>query len=92
MKAPSLPVYSDYTASLYGNDEAQIRENIVQQVSNPVRWQKILENMRAAGVDTYVETGPGKVLSGLVRKTLSGVSIYHVEDAETLRQAVSALR
>lgn len=92
VKEPSLPVYSDCTALLYGNDEAQIRENIVRQVSNPVRWQKILENMREAGVDTYVETGPGKVLSGLVRKTLPGVAIYHVEDAETLRQAVSAIR
>ena len=90
--APALPVYSDYSASPYGADEAQIRDNIVRQVSSPVLWQKILENMRASGVDIFVETGPGKVLSGLVRKTLSGVSIYHVEDAETLRQAVSALR
>lgn len=92
VKKPSLPVYSDCTALLYGNDEVQIRENIVLQVSNPVRWQKILENMRAAGVDIFIETGPGKVLSGLVRKTLPGVAIYHVEDAETLRQAVSAIR
>lgn len=92
VKASALPIYSDYTASLYGADSAQIRENIVRQVSSPVRWQKILENMHASGIDAFVETGPGKVLSGLVRKTLSGVSIYHVEDAETLRQAVSALR
>lgn len=92
VKASALPVYSDYTASLYGADTAQIRENIVKQISNPVRWQKILENMYASGIDTFVETGPGKVLSGLARKTLSGVSIYHVEDAETLRQAVSALQ
>ncbi len=92
VRAPALPVYSDCTASLCGADEGQIRENIVRQVSSPVRWRKILEDMRASGIDTFVETGPGKVLSGLVRRTLPGVAIYHVEDAETLRQTVSALR
>lgn len=88
---PQVPTYSDYTASIYGDDETSIRENIIKQVSNPVRWQKILENMSAEGINTFVEVGPGKVLSGLVRKTLSGVEIHHVEDAETLRETVSAL-
>lgn len=92
VKPPSIPVYSDFTASRYGADEAQIRENIVNQISHPVLWRKILEKMAADGVDTYVETGPGKVLSGLVKRTLPNVKIFHVEDADTLRQAVSALR
>ena len=92
LHAPKIPVYSNYTADLYGADAGAVRENIVKQVSNPVRWQKILENMRASGIDTFVEAGPGKVLSGLVRKTLPGVRIYHVEDAETLHQAVTDLR
>lgn len=92
LKASAVPIYSDYTASLYGSDGNQIRENIVKQVSNPVLWQKILEKMNADGVDTYIEVGPGKVLSGLVKKTLSGVKIFHVEDADTLQQAVSALQ
>lgn len=92
VKVPVVPVYSDYTAELYGADEAQIRENIVKQVSSPVLWQKILEKMHADGVDTFIEVGPGKVLSGLVKKTLSNVKIFHVDDADTLQQAVSALQ
>lgn len=91
VSAPAVPVYSDYTAALYGAKEDGIRENIIQQVSNPVRWKKILEDMHSQGVDTFLEVGPGKVLSGLVRKTLSDVSIYHVEDADTLAKVVSAL-
>lgn len=90
--APELPVYSDETAALYEPDETSIRSHLVAQVSSPVRWQKILEAMRSSGIDTFVETGPGKVLSGLVRKTLPGAAVYHVEDAETLRQAVAAIR
>lgn len=92
VNAPAVPVYSDYTASLYGTDVNLIRENIIKQVSNPVLWQKILEKMHDDGVDTFIEVGPGKVLSGLVRKTLSDVKIFHVEDADTMQQAVSALQ
>ena len=92
LHTPKIPVYSDYTAVPYGEDPETTRDNIVKQVSSPVRWQKILENMCADGFDTFVEAGPGKVLSGLVKKTLPGARIYHVEDAETLNQAVVDLR
>lgn len=90
--APKIKIYSNYTAEPYGSDEDGIRKNIVMQVSHPVRWQKILEQMSKDGVDVFIEAGPGKVLSGLVKKTLSGVRIFHVEDADTLQEAVSALR
>lgn len=92
LHTPKIPVYSDYTAVPYGEDPETVRDNIVKQVSSPVRWQKILENMHTDGFDTFVEAGPGKVLSGLVKKTLPGVRLYHVEDAETLNQAVTDLR
>lgn len=91
VSAPSIPVYSDRTAELYPSDAERIRENIALQVNHPVLWKKILENMAACGVDTFVEAGPGKVLSGLVKKTLPGMAVYHVEDADTLDKAVSAL-
>ncbi|HEX2986207.1 MAG TPA: ACP S-malonyltransferase [Caproiciproducens sp.] len=92
INSPEIPVYSNYTAEPYESDPAQTCENIIMQVSHPVLWQKILEKMSAQGADTFVEVGPGKVLSGLVKKTLSGVAIYHVEDADTLEKTVAALR
>lgn len=91
VSAPRIPVYSDYTADLYGANPAEIRTLLTQQVNRPVRWRRILERMSADGVDTFIEAGPGKTLSGLVKKTLSGVRIFHVEDESTLLDAVKAL-
>lgn len=88
---PAIPVYSDYTAEPYPSGREEIRNNIAMQVNHPVLWRKILESMYARGFDTFVEVGPGKVLSGLVKKTLPAARIHHVEDADTLREAVSAL-
>ncbi len=92
VRAPGIPVFSDCTAGRYDADAENIRDHIVRQINHPVLWRKVLENLRSMGIDTFVEVGPGKVLSGLVKKTLPGVRIRHVEDAETLREAVSALR
>lgn len=91
LAAPAIPVYSDYTAEPYPSGPEEIRKNIAMQVNHPVLWRKILEDMAAHGIDTFLEAGPGKVLSGLVKKTLPAAKIHHVEDAETLREAVSAL-
>lgn len=88
---PFLPVYSDYTAQPYPTDKDEIKKNIAMQVNHPVLWKKILESMYAQGVDIFVETGPGKVLSGLVKKTLPSAVSLHVEDAATLEKAVAGL-
>lgn len=92
VQSASVPVFSDCTAQPYGTDPAEIRANIVRQVNHPVLWRKILERMDAAGVRAFVEVGPGKVLSGLVKKTLPGARIYHVEDADSLNETLSALK
>ena len=91
LSAPAMPVYADYTAAPYPSGRDDIAKNIVMQINHPVLWRKILEKMCALGIDTFVETGPGKVLSGLVRKTLPDAVVYHVEDADTLQKAVSGL-
>ena len=56
-----------------------------------MRWQQTIENMIAAGVDTFVELGAGKTLSGLIRKTSSDVRVFNVEkpeDIEKLREGI----
>lgn len=92
VSAPGVPLYANATAELYGTDEAAIKENIAMQINHPVPWQAILKKMAAQGVTDFVEVGPGKTLAGLVKKTLPGASIHRVEDAETLRATVEALR
>lgn len=89
LKEPRLPVYANYTAKPYMGD---LRSLVEYQVKSPVRWQETVEALAAEGVDTFIECGPGKTLSGLVKKTLKDVKILRVEDAETLRAAVEALR
>ncbi len=66
--APVCPVYQNVTAKAE-TDPAVIKKNLVAQLTSPVRWTQIMQNMIAAGVDEFVEVGPGKVLQGLIRKT-----------------------
>lgn len=89
-KAPTLPVYANYTAEPYGADDAKLL--LEKQVSSPVRWQQTVESMIEAGVDTFVEVGAGKTLCGLIKKTNRTVKVYNVENADTLAAALEALR
>jgi [acyl-carrier-protein] S-malonyltransferase len=70
----NCPIYSNYTAEATTDPEA-IRSNLLNQLLNPVRWTQTLNNMGSAGADTFVEVGPGKVLQGLVKRTLKDVEI-----------------
>lgn len=71
---PDCPIYSNYTAEPT-TDPEEIRSNVLNQLLNPVRWTQTLENMGDNGADSFVEVGPGKVLQGLVKRTLDGVDI-----------------
>ncbi|MCH5353794.1 MAG: ACP S-malonyltransferase [Acutalibacter sp.] len=89
VQTPKLPVIANVTAKPYGED---VRELLTQQVKNPVRWQETVEKLAAQGVDTFIECGPGKTLSGLIKKTLKDVKILRVEDAETLQDTLKAIQ
>lgn len=71
---PSCPIYSNYTAQPTTNPE-EIRSNLLNQLLNAVRWTQTLTNMNEHGANTFVEVGPGKVLQGLVKRTLKDVEI-----------------
>lgn len=64
---PICPVYQNVDAKPY-TDPAQIKKNLVAQLTAPVRWTQTVQNMVADGVSSFVELGPGKVLQGLVNK------------------------
>lgn len=71
---PSCPIYSNYTAEPT-TDPKEIRSNVLHQLLNPVRWTQTLQHMHENGADSFVEVGPGKVLQGLVKRTLDDVEI-----------------
>ena len=70
---------------------AEARASLVRQVSLPVRWRESVELLARAGVETFVEVGPGKVLSGLVRQCAPQARALNVEDAASLEAARAAL-
>jgi [acyl-carrier-protein] S-malonyltransferase len=72
-------------------DGATIRDSLVRQVTAPVRWLESIEEMIAKDVETFVEVGPGKVLTGLMRQINREVKCFNVEDAHSLKSAASAL-
>jgi [acyl-carrier-protein] S-malonyltransferase len=69
-----IPLYSNYTAKPATGGE-ELKSNVLDQLMNPVRWTETLQNMHQNGASGFVEVGPGKVLQGLVKRTLKDVEI-----------------
>ena len=67
VKAPSCPIYQNVTA-LPSRDPEVIKENLLRQLTSPVRWTQTVEHMVADGADAFLEIGPGTVLQGLVHR------------------------
>jgi len=87
---PEVPFYSNLT----GKKEMGIpdfAEYFKQHLVSPVLFTSQLAAMQKDGYDTFVEIGPGRILSGLVKKTLKDVSVYNIEDKKSLEKALTAL-
>lgn len=87
---PTIPYLSNVTAEPVTDGE-EIRELLVKQVSHPVRFRESIERMLADGVDTFIEIGPGKTLSGFVRKINKDVTVYHIEKPADMEQVMEEL-
>lgn len=86
LRTPEIPVVLNATASPVADTE-EIRRALSLQLTSPVRWRESLLWMSAQGVDHFVEIGPRKVLSGLVRRTLPDASIEAVEEMDAFLKA-----
>lgn len=71
---------------------SEIRENLVQQAAHPVLWEDSVRAMMADGVDTYIEVGPGKVLTGMLRKIDRSLKGENVEDPASLEKTLAYLK
>lgn len=83
-----------FYSNLYGSemtDFADMPDYLAAHICNPVKFTNELNAMNESGIEAYVELGPGKVLSGLVRKTLKPTVNTYVENSETLEKALAAL-
>ncbi len=87
MKAPNAPVIANTTAEPNA-DAGRIADLLLTQVTSPVRWVETVQKMALSGVDTLVELGPGKVLTGLTRRIDKGLRAYAVEDPAGLQSVL----
>jgi [acyl-carrier-protein] S-malonyltransferase len=88
--APRIPVVRNVDGGVTtGPDE--VKPALVQQVASPVRWTECVERLAREGATAFLEVGPGRVLTGLLRRTLEGVRGYPVEDPASLEKAVAAV-
>lgn len=88
---PEVPVVTNVEARA-NRETARIVPLLVEQVTSPVRWVECVEELVRLGVSRMVEVGPGKVLSGLVRRIAKGVEVQNVEDRPSLERTLAALR
>lgn len=85
-----VPLITNVTGD-YVKDETEIKDLLVRQVSSSVLFQASLERMLKDGVDTFVEIGPGKALSGFVKKITKEAAVYNVEDMASFEKLKAAL-
>ena len=83
-EAPKNNIISNVTASSC-RDPNEIKKLLVQQIEKPVRWRESVINMINSGVQKFIEIGPGKVLSGLVKRIDRNVKLIQVNDIEDLK-------
>tara|TARA_B100001123_G_scaffold182118_1_gene208461 strand:- start:500 stop:1387 length:888 start_codon:yes stop_codon:yes gene_type:complete len=87
---PMVPIVANLDAEPK-RDGASAIEALVAQVTAPVRWEQVVRRLASEGVDTYVEVGPGSVLSGLIRKIDREARVMSVCDPDGVEQAASTL-
>lgn len=80
-----IPYIANVTAD-YVKDKAEVKPLLEKQVSSSVRWQQTIERMITDGVDAFVEIGPGRTLSGFMRKINKDMKVYNVEKVEDLEK------
>lgn len=86
-KAPGVDFYSNVLGARL-DDFSGMPELLARHIVSPVKFVSELEAMKSAGIDTFIELGPNKVLTGLVRKTLSDAAFANVENEKTLNKVI----
>ena len=90
ISAPAIPVINNVDVAKV-TDADSIRDALVRQLYSPVRWVETVQSASAEGIKTMIEVGPGKVLSGLIKRIDKEVNAISLNDAATLDAALTAV-
>lgn len=88
IKDIAIPVVANVTAQEVTSGE-EIKRLLIKQAASPVLWETSVRNMVANGVDTFVEVGPGKVLTGFTKKIAKGMTALNIEDPASLEKTLA---
>lgn len=86
-KGMNIPLVTNVTADFVESADS-VKELLKTQVSSSVKWEESVRNMISSGVDTFVEIGPGKTLSGFIKKIDKEIQVYNVEDMASLEKTL----
>ena len=89
IEEPEAPLVNNADAQIVRSPDA-VRDGLKRQVTAPVRWAESMKRLLDEGVDLFVEVGPGKVLSGLMRQIDRSAKCLHVEDSASLSEVLTA--
>ncbi len=89
-KQPTMPIVANVTG--LPHDAATIRETMLKQVTGSVRWQASIEWFQAQGVTEYIECGPGKVLTGLIKRIDSSATLHNINNIVSLEKTVAGIK
>ena len=84
---PSVPVLHNCNVSV-ANTADEIKANLVSQLDSPVRWVESVVAMHQQGTDTFIESGPGKVLGGMIKRIVKGVNVACIDKPDALKSLI----
>jgi [acyl-carrier-protein] S-malonyltransferase len=87
-KKPAVPIVNNADA-LFLDDVESIKSSLVRQLGSPLLWEDSVKVIADSGVDMFIEVGPGKVLSGLIKRIVPDAKVLNVEDMKSLEKTLS---
>ena len=85
-----IPVLTNVTAEVIA-DSSQIKDLLINQVKSSVKWTETIRNMIDMGIDTFIEIGPSRTLSGFLRDIDRSVTTFNVEDMKSLNKTLEGI-
>ena len=84
---PTIPVLHNCNVSL-ANSAEEVKANLVSQLDSPVRWVESVVSMHQQGIETFIESGPGKVLGGMVKRIVKGVNVACIDKPDAIEALI----
>ncbi|PKL52659.1 MAG: [acyl-carrier-protein] S-malonyltransferase [Nitrospira bacterium HGW-Nitrospira-1] len=91
IKDPEVPIMNNADAVFLTTAE-RIKASLIRQLNSPLLWEDSVKNMVETGIDAFIEVGPGKTLTGLIRRIEPSVKLYNVEDSASLNRTLGELK